>query len=109
MSQGSVPDTPVAVFLWTAFGQIPALAMSTGWAFAGLVVGLAWLSGSPAAGALTGALALPAAHAAYYATATVTGGDGGPLTEWLLAGWLVGALLGGAAGWARRTLVPATG
>ncbi|MFD5766524.1 hypothetical protein ACFWIN_11965 [Streptomyces sp. NPDC127049] len=105
----AVPDTPVAVFLWTAFGEIPALAMSTGWAFAGLVVCLAWLSASPVEGAVTGALVLPAAHAAFSLTATAAGGEGGLGAEWLLVAWLVGGLLGAATAWVRRVVVPATG
>ncbi|MFI8368254.1 hypothetical protein [Streptomyces sp. NPDC085466] len=108
-SRHGVPDAPVAVFLWTAFGEIPALAMTTGWAFAGLVVCLAWMSASPGTGAVIGALVLPAAHAAFSVTASAAGGDGGLLTEWLLVAWLVGGLLGAATGWVRRTLVPATG
>ncbi|REK88887.1 hypothetical protein DY245_18615 [Streptomyces inhibens] len=90
---------PLAGTVWAKAAKVLSLLMDAGWSWAALAVGMGWLAGTRARGALVGALALIAASVAYYVTDAFV--LGAPLalfaTEtftWSALGLLFGLVLG---------------
>ncbi|MGW2896444.1 hypothetical protein ACWDAO_17945 [Streptomyces sp. NPDC001212] len=59
---------PLVGTVWAKAAKVLSLLMDAGWSWAALAVGMGWLAGTWARGALVGALALIAASVAYYVT-----------------------------------------
>ncbi|OAH10857.1 hypothetical protein [Streptomyces jeddahensis] len=90
---------PLAGTVWAKAAKVLSLLMDAGWSWAALAVGMGWLAGTRARGALGGALALIAASVAYYVTDAFV--LGAPLAlfatetvKWSAAGLLFGLVLG---------------
>ena len=90
---------PLAGTVWAKAAKVLSLLMDAGWAWAALAVGMGWLAGTWARGALGSALALIAASVAYFVTDAFV--LGAPLASfaaeaviWLVAGLLFGPILG---------------
>lgn len=86
--------SPIAGTALEPLARLASLILDSGWAWAGLAVGVGWLAGGRVRAAVAGALALLAATTAY--------SQGADLRHWAVACVVLGPILGAVGASIRR-------